>query len=172
MSPNPTGVYVGLGANLGDPERQLRAAMDALDALPHVRIARASSLYRSAPWGRVDQPEFINAVVELGTTLAPAALVEALLGLERAAGRERGAERWAPRTIDLDLLLHGAHVMDEPSCRVPHPHIAERAFVLVPLAELAPDVLVPGRGLVRDLLAALPEAERAAIRPWISCESP
>jgi 2-amino-4-hydroxy-6-hydroxymethyldihydropteridine diphosphokinase len=161
----PAGVYVGLGANLGDPARQVRDAIAALDALPDVRVLRASSSYRTPPWGRSDQPDFVNAVVELDTALAPGALVDALLRVERGAGRERRGERWAPRTIDLDLLVYADRVVDAPHCRVPHPLLAERAFVLVPLAELAPELVVPGRGTVRELLDALPRAERDAVVP-------
>lgn len=156
------GVYVGLGANLGDPPAQLRRAVVLLRDHGIERVLRESHLYRTPPWGRSDQPAFINAVIEVSTALAPQALVAQLLSVERALGRERDA-RWGPRTIDLDLLLHRELRVDEPGCRVPHPHLAERAFVLVPLAEIAADAHVPGLGSVAALLASLPAAERAAV---------
>ena len=157
------GVYIGLGANLGDPPAQLREALRRLDAAPAVRLLRVSRPCRTPPWGVDAQPPFINAVAELETTLAPAALLETLLAVERAGGRERGGLRWGPRMIDLDLLLDGDAAVDLPGCTVPHPRLRERAFVLVPLAELAPDALVPGAGPVAALLAALDPAERAAV---------
>jgi 2-amino-4-hydroxy-6-hydroxymethyldihydropteridine diphosphokinase len=158
------GVYIGLGANLGDPVRQLRRALDRLQHDGAVRVLRCSSCYRTAPWGRRDQPEFVNAVAELGTALEPAALVEALLATERALGRERDGERGGPRLIDLDLLLYRDRVLAQPGCRIPHPRLAERAFVLVPLAELAPDARVPGHGSVTQCLQRLPGAELASVR--------
>ncbi|MGH8213525.1 MAG: 2-amino-4-hydroxy-6-hydroxymethyldihydropteridine diphosphokinase, partial [Rhodanobacteraceae bacterium] len=112
-------------------------------------------LYRSAPWGNIEQPEFVNAVAELDTSLEPRELLDALLAIERAAGRERKGERWGPRVLDLDLLLHGARVLDEPGLTLPHPHLHERAFVLLPLNDVASDLEVPGRGLVRELLGCV-----------------
>ena len=146
--------YVGLGSNLDDPASQLRAAIRALDRIAHTRVRRTSRLYRTPPWGRTDQPEFVNAVAELETGLTPQALLSALQVIERATGRER-IERWGPRVLDLDLLLHGVATIDAPGLRLPHPHLHERAFVLLPLAELSPDLPVPGRGTVRSLLAAV-----------------
>lgn len=144
---------VGLGSNLGDPERRVRSAIDALGSLPGIRLAKRSRLFRTPPWGRTDQPDFVNAAVELCTKLAPRALLDALLALERAAGRVRGGARWGPRVLDLDLLLYGEQSIDEDGLVIPHPRLAERAFVLLPLADLDPDRIVPGRGRVRDLLA-------------------
>jgi len=112
---------------------------------------RSARLYRSAPWGRADQPEFVNAVVALQTELTPRELLEALLKIERAAGRARDATRWGPRVLDLDILMFGDRLIDEPGLHVPHPHLHERAFVLLPLAEIAPDLIVPGHGRVDDL---------------------
>lgn len=148
--------FVGLGGNLGDPVATLRQAIRELDGLPGTRMLRASRLYRSAAWGVADQPDFINAAALLETQLDPRALLDALLQLERSHGRERDAgNRWGPRTLDLDLLLYGDAVIDEPGLRVPHPHLHERAFALLPLAELAPDTMVPGQGVVHELLATI-----------------
>jgi 2-amino-4-hydroxy-6-hydroxymethyldihydropteridine diphosphokinase len=158
-----SGVYVGLGANLGDPFAQLRAALDALDRGPATRVLRASNAFRTPPWGPVVQPAFVNAVAEVETTLDAESLLAYLLSIEAAAGRTRGAERWGPRVIDLDLLLYGAQQHDRAGCRVPHPRMAQRAFVLVPLAQLAARVAIPGAGSVAQALAALPAAERGAV---------
>ena len=147
-----TAAYIGIGSNLDDPERQVHAAIAALAHLPETKEPRASRLYRTAPWGDLAQPEFTNAAVALSTALSPRALLEALLAIERRHGRRRDATRWGPRVIDLDILVYGDRRIDEPGLHVPHPHIAERAFVLLPLADLDPDLDVPGRGRVRDLL--------------------
>lgn len=146
--------YVGLGANLGDPLAQLRAAVTALAALPSTTVARVSSVYRSAPVGYLDQPDFCNAVVALDTALSPQALLEALMVIEHEGGRTREF-RNAPRLIDLDLLLHGDRVVDEPHLTVPHPRMADRAFVLLPLAELDPGCMVPGAGPLSVLAGAV-----------------
>jgi 2-amino-4-hydroxy-6-hydroxymethyldihydropteridine diphosphokinase len=146
--------FVGLGSNLADPVAQLQRALDALAAIHSTRLVARSSLYRSAPWGRSDQPEFVNAVAKLQTWLDPRALLDALLAIEAAAGRIR-AERWGPRILDLDLLLYGDRVIDEPGLHVPHPRLVERAFVLLPLAELAPDLVIAGVGSVAALRARI-----------------
>ena len=143
--------YVALGSNLREPQRQLRNAFLVLGQLPQTRLVARSSLYRSAPVGYADQPDFVNAVAALRTALAPHALLEALLAMERAQGRVRSFPN-APRTLDLDIVLYGAQVIRETGLTVPHPRLHERAFVLVPLAEIAPDALVPGRGTVSELL--------------------
>lgn len=154
---------VGLGSNLGDPVAAVRHALQALDAIPGTRLVRASRLYRTPAWGRTDQPDFINAVAMLETTLAPRELLDAMLGIELDAGRERRPEeRWGPRTLDLDLLLYGDARIDEPGLHVPHPHLHERVFALLPLADIAPDAVIPGVGAVRDALACL---RRADIEP-------
>jgi 2-amino-4-hydroxy-6-hydroxymethyldihydropteridine diphosphokinase len=144
--------WVGLGSNLGDGRRQFRDALRALHADPAIEVRRASSLYRTAPWGVTDQPEFSNAVAELRTSLAPHALLDRLLAAERAAGRVRDGARWGPRTLDLDLLVYDDAVIDTPTLRVPHPHAHERDFVLVPLAELAPELELAGHGTVASCL--------------------
>ena len=154
---DPVRVYVALGGNEGDVETTLVEALWAVDALPQTSIRRQSAFYRTPAWGRTDQPDFLNAVVELQTRMAPKVLLEALLEIETRFGRVRSqeTERWGPRAVDLDLLLYGDHVLDEPGLTVPHPRLHERAFVLVPLAEIAPALDVPGRGRVADLLAAV-----------------
>lgn len=148
---------IGLGGNLGDVAAALRSALAGLDALPDTRLLKASGFHRTPAWGVQEQPDFINAAAVLETGLAPRALLDALLRIERGHGRMRAADdgRWGPRTLDLDLLLYGDQVIDEPGLVVPHPHMHARAFVLVPLAEVAPDAVVPGRGRVDVLLAAV-----------------
>jgi 2-amino-4-hydroxy-6-hydroxymethyldihydropteridine diphosphokinase len=144
-----TRAYVGLGANLGDREATIRAAVAAL---PGVRAL--SSLRETEPVGLTDQPRFLNGVAALETELSARDLLDTLLAVERRLGRER-RERWGPRTIDLDLLLFGEEAIDEPGLTVPHPRLHERRFALEPLAEIAPDALIPGRGRVANLLAEL-----------------
>lgn len=141
---------VALGANIGEPLRQIEAGFSALAALPGTRLLARSSLYRSAPVGYADQPDFINAVAMIETALVPHALLDALLEIERAHGRVREFPN-APRTLDLDIVLYGDVVLQEPGLTIPHARMLERAFVMVPLTEIAPDVVVPGRGRVRDL---------------------
>jgi 2-amino-4-hydroxy-6-hydroxymethyldihydropteridine diphosphokinase len=148
--------FVGLGANVGDPAAQVAWAVGELAGLAGTRLVRSSSLYRTAPVGYAKQPDFVNAVAMLETALTPRALLDALLGIERAAGRERTFAN-APRVLDLDLLLYDDQVIDAPGLAVPHPRMHERAFVLVPLVEIAPDVVIPGHGRAGDLLRGLPE---------------
>ena len=144
--------FVGLGSNLADPMVQVRQAFTELEAISGTRVTARSSLYRTSPVGYLEQPEFINAVASVQTTLEPRALLAALLAIEDRHGRRRGM-RNAPRTLDLDLLLYGEEVLDRDGLTLPHPRLHERAFVLAPLAEIAPEAMVPGRGRVRDLLA-------------------
>jgi 2-amino-4-hydroxy-6-hydroxymethyldihydropteridine diphosphokinase len=148
-------VYIGLGSNLADPAAQVAAGLRALARLPRTRLVAHSRLYRSAPWGRADQPAFVNAAAQLETALEPRELLDALLRIERAAGRERDGTRWGPRVLDLDILAYGEKRIAEPGLHVPHPRLPERAFVLVPLAEIAPDLRIPGCGRVADLLAGV-----------------
>jgi 2-amino-4-hydroxy-6-hydroxymethyldihydropteridine diphosphokinase len=145
--------FIGLGGNLGEVKARLEAAIDAIDALPGVTVTARSRFFRTPPWGNVSQPDFINAAVEVSTTLEPRALLDALLSIEREAGRVRDGERWGPRTLDLDLLAYADAVIDDDRLSVPHPRIADRAFVLLPLADIAADVVLPGLGRVADLLA-------------------
>jgi 2-amino-4-hydroxy-6-hydroxymethyldihydropteridine diphosphokinase len=146
----PVTAFIGLGSNLDNPPAQIRRALRALATLPGTRLVRQSSLYRNPPSGYLDQPDFVNAVAQLETGLAPRALLERLLEIERDHGRVRALPD-GPRTLDLDLLLYGARSVSEPGLTVPHPRLLERAFVLVPLAEIAPDARVPGSGRVADL---------------------
>jgi len=146
--------YVALGANLGDPASTIRAAFGALANLPASRIVRCSSLYRTAPVGLTDQPDFINAVALLDTTLGPVQLLAELLAIECRFGRRR-AERNGPRSLDLDLLLYDERRFDQPELTLPHPRLHLRAFVLRPLAEIAPDLRLPGRGQLAAWLPAV-----------------
>lgn len=146
--------YVGLGSNLGDRDAHLRAAVSAMQRLPGTRIIAESSIYVSAPMGTDDvQSDYYNAIVELDTKLAPHALLDALQRIEQRAGRIRVAERrYAARTLDLDILLCDDLIVDEQGLQLPHPRLADRAFVLLPLVEIAPDCVVPGLGPARMLL--------------------
>ncbi len=147
--------YIGLGSNLDAPSGQVERALGVLDALAQTRLVARSRLYRTAPWGGIAQPDFINAVAELETSCTAHELMRALLDIEHRAGRRRAGARNGPRILDLDLLLYGDERMDSVALQIPHPRLHERAFVLVPLAEIASDLRVPGRGVVRDLLAAV-----------------
>ena len=146
--------YVALGANLGDPATTVRAALGALANLPESRVVRSSSLYRTKPVGIADQPEFVNAVAQLETTLRPEALLDALLDVEQRFGRIR-AEKNGPRTLDLDLLLYDDQFLEMPRLTLPHPRLHLRAFVLQPLAEIAPNLIIPGRGNIAAWLPAV-----------------
>lgn len=149
--------YVGLGANLGDRQEFIDRAVALLAATDGVHVLAVSELLETDPVGVVDQPRFLNGAAVVETTLSARELLEALLGIERTLGRVRG-ERWGPRTIDLDLLLYGDTVVDEPGLEVPHPRLHERRFALEPLSDLDRDLEVPGRGQVSTLLAALAES--------------
>lgn len=152
----PVTAVVGLGGNVGDVAETLREALRELDELPTTRVMRASPLFRTPAWGNTAQADFVNAAALLSTSLDPRELLDALLGIELRFGRDRHAgEHWGPRTLDLDLLLHGDAVINEPGLCVPHPHLHERAFVLVPLAAIAPGLQVPGHGRVSTLLDAV-----------------
>lgn len=150
----PVRAFIGIGSNLGDPVRQVARAFKSLSSMPLTTLRRRSSLYRSAPLGPQDQPHFINAVAELETRLLSEKLLDALQAIENTQGRER-SRRWGPRTLDLDLLLYGEQEISTPRLQVPHPGLPQRHFVLYPLAELAPNLQVPGIGPVHGLLSAL-----------------
>ena len=143
--------YIGLGSNLDDPIRQIRRAIWHLERLPDGDVTSSSSMYRSAPFGPVEQPDFVNAVVTLETPSAGQELLASLQAIEARMGRDRGGERWGPRVIDLDLLLLGDLQISDDNLQVPHPGIAERNFVLLPLREIAPNLEIPGLGPVTDI---------------------
>ena len=148
--------YVGVGANLGDRERTIHRAIEILAAQPGIELVGVSPLRETEPWGPVEQPAYLNGAVALDTELAPRDLLEVLLDVEQRLGRDRSAEvRFGPRTLDLDLLVHGELVCDEPGLTLPHPRLHERRFALEPLADLDPELVVPGRGTVSELLASL-----------------
>jgi 2-amino-4-hydroxy-6-hydroxymethyldihydropteridine diphosphokinase len=147
--------YIGLGSNLDDPVAQLHRAFAELAALPASRLMARSRLYRSAPLGGLPQPDYVNAVAAILTQLEAPALLAALHGIERAHGRNRTAgQRWAARTLDLDLLMQGELRLDSEPLAIPHPGIAQRNFVLLPLLEVAPFLQIPGLGAVAKLAAA------------------
>jgi 2-amino-4-hydroxy-6-hydroxymethyldihydropteridine diphosphokinase len=157
--------YIALGSNLGDRERHLSAAFAALRALRGVREVVASRVYETDPIGPGEQRPYLNAVARVRTDLSPRDLLDELLAIERSEGRERGAVRDAPRTLDLDLLLYGEREIDEPGLVVPHPRMALRAFVLEPLCDLAPDLVIPGvRAPVSALAAAVRDAAAVRVR--------
>ena len=147
--------YIGVGSNLEDPRAQVLAALEQLGNLPKTRLVLASRLYRSRPFGPVAQPDFVNAVAGILTQLEPPALLQELKAIESSMGRPARHERWGPRIIDLDLLAQGRERRGEPELTLPHPGIVERNFVLYPLAEIAPDLVLPGLGRVADLAAAV-----------------
>lgn len=158
-----TTACIGLGANLGDAAGTLRAALDAIGQLPGTTLVAASALYVTPAWGVQEQPDFVNAAARVRTTLPAPGLLAALLEIERQWGRDRSRElRWGPRTLDLDLLLYGEQVVDLPGLQVPHPRLHERAFALIPLAEVAPELRIAGHGTVREAASRL---EGGAIRP-------
>lgn len=149
-------VFVGLGANLGDAVATLRAAVDELRATPGIELGALSGIYRNPPLGPQDQPDYHNAVAELSTGLSAETLLGLLQDVEQRFGRERGPQRWGPRTLDLDLLLYGDAVIRSERLTVPHPGLRERAFVLYPLHEIAPGLMLPGGEAVGDLLERIP----------------
>jgi 2-amino-4-hydroxy-6-hydroxymethyldihydropteridine diphosphokinase len=157
-----TDAFVALGSNLDEPRRQVLRAIDALAGLPGTSLSARSRLYTSPPMDGTPQPDYVNAVAWLRTTLAPRALLDSLLGIEQAHGRSRG-RRWAARTLDLDLLLYGGEIIDEPGLRIPHPGLTTRAFVLYPLAELVPQMEIPGAGPLPALCARVPADGLAVI---------
>lgn len=148
--------YIGLGANLGDLVKTIESARSAVNRIAGVRELAFSSLYRSAPMGPADQPDYVNAVMAVETALEPLALLRELQVIEIAHGRMRKGERWGPRTLDLDLLLYGDETVVSDVLTVPHPGITYREFVLYPLAEIAPGLSIPGRGSLADLVRKCP----------------
>lgn len=157
--------WIGLGGNREDSAALIERALERLAAEPGITVARRSSTYRSPPWGILDQPDFVNAVAVLETSLAARDVLAALLAVERSLGRTRGPERWGPRCIDLDLLAYEDVVLHEDGLDLPHPRMHERAFVLVPLLELDPAFVIPGRGAAVDCLGRLDRQDVAAVEP-------
>ena len=149
--------YVGIGSNLEMPAKQVEGAFERLAEIPGTRLVSRSSLYRSSPLGGIEQPDFVNAVAGLLTTLSARELLSALLAIEKRNGRERDETRWGPRVLDLDLLVYGAQVLDAAGITVPHPGIAERNFVLLPLGEIAPQLVIPALGRVAGIAVNIDE---------------
>jgi 2-amino-4-hydroxy-6-hydroxymethyldihydropteridine diphosphokinase len=147
--------YVGLGSNLGDREETVHRALGLLNADPHISVLAVSSLRETDPVGYLDQPRFLNGACLIDTSLSPRELLDRLLDVERQLGRTRGGQRFGPRTIDLDLVLYEGVVVDEPGLTVPHPSLLERQFVLEPLADLDPSLLLPDGRTVSDALSKL-----------------
>ena len=149
--------YVGLGSNLQGPERQLEDAFELLAGIPRTRLIKKSSLYRSAPFGGVEQPDFVNAAAALMTRLSAAEMLIELQRIENERGRERGDVQWGPRVLDLDLLVYSNQKINEHGLIVPHPGIGERNFVLLPLGEVAPGLIIPGLGHIERLHVSFSE---------------
>lgn len=156
-------VWLALGSNLADPLQQVQNALDALAAIPQTRVVAVSSFYRTPPYGPQDQPDYLNAVVELATALQPDALLDHTQRVEQEQGRVRKAHRWGPRTLDLDILLFDRQTLTSDRLTVPHYDMHNRAFMLVPLLEIAPAITLPNGTPVASLLAPL---DRTQIRPW------
>jgi 2-amino-4-hydroxy-6-hydroxymethyldihydropteridine diphosphokinase len=161
-----TVAVLGLGGNIGDTRSLMAAAIECLARNPEIELQAVSALYHTPPWGKTDQPPFLNAAVKIETELSPQALLRTVLGVEQQLGRER-AERWGPRTIDIDILLYGVIAIDEPGLRIPHPRLKERAFALAPLVDVFPDAEMSGRR-AKDWLADSDRAgmERLAEPGW------
>jgi 2-amino-4-hydroxy-6-hydroxymethyldihydropteridine diphosphokinase len=165
--PNSACAYLGLGGNLGEPDKAMGAALRMLDADPQTEVVSVSSLYRTAPWGKTDQPDFLNAAAEVLTGHSPRELLELCLDAERRLKRVR-QERWGPRLIDIDILVFGDRTVHENGLEIPHPRMLERAFVLAPLSEIAPDFVAAGRRL-SDHLAGIDTTgieRQASSRDW------
>jgi 2-amino-4-hydroxy-6-hydroxymethyldihydropteridine diphosphokinase len=150
--------YIGLGSNLENPLQQIKTAINDLQSLADITIVSVSSLYQSPPMGPADQPDYINAVLSLETTLPPHQLLDALQSVEQLHGRVR-KRHWGERTLDLDILLYGDQILDDERLKIPHPGLPERAFVLYPLAEIAPEVEIPGIGALQQILPLCPQGD-------------
>jgi len=167
----PEIAYIGLGSNLGDKEANIKRALELLNASSGVRVKRVASLYRTAPVGFTGQDWFINTVAEVETGLGPHDLLALLLAVEKKLGRVRTV-RWGPRTVDLDLLLFGEERITTPDLTVPHPHMSERAFVMAPLAELAPELTIPGPGKAAVLARTLAGEQLVQRDSWDRSKAP
>jgi len=150
--------YIGLGSNLENPLQQIKTAIEDLQSVADINIVSVSSLYQSPPMGPADQPDYINAVLALETSLNPHQLLDALQSVEQLHGRVR-KRHWGERTLDLDILLYGDQILDDERLQVPHPGMRERAFVLYPLAEIAPDIHIPGIGALQEILPLCPQGD-------------
>lgn len=162
---DPVIAYVGLGGNVGDSVKVMREAVHRLMTIPRSRLLAVSRYYRTPAWGQTDQADFVNAVAAIKTALPARVLLDELLSIERDFGRERavdGSGRWGPRTLDLDILLYADDRIDLPGLRLPHPHLHERAFALMPLLDLVDDIDIPGRGSARRALGGV---EKGGIAP-------
>ncbi|WNO60522.1 2-amino-4-hydroxy-6-hydroxymethyldihydropteridine diphosphokinase [Rheinheimera sp. MMS21-TC3] len=149
--------FIGLGANLAQPITQLQQALVAIKALPNTKLVAASSFYGSKPMGPQDQPDYVNAVVAVDTTLTPLDLLNRLQQIEQQQGRQRKADRWGPRTLDLDILLYGQDILNSERLTIPHYGLSQREFVLYPLAEIAPELILPNGTVLQDLLTQVPK---------------
>lgn len=152
-------VYIGLGSNLGDPVRHIQAAFVELTKIPMTTLVKTSSLYSNPPIGMTDAPHFINAVAELKTQLSAEILLEKLFEIEKNHGRTRDVKRYSPRTLDLDILLYDTSIISTPHLSIPHPHLKQRAFVLYPLSEIAPDLVLPCGMTLQQLLLTCSNSE-------------
>jgi 2-amino-4-hydroxy-6-hydroxymethyldihydropteridine diphosphokinase len=161
-------VFVGIGGNLDHPVIHVQRALQDMDAVPETALMKISSMYETAPVGLTDQPVFVNAVAQVATTLSPHEFLRRLHAIEAEHGRLRNSvtgEKNAPRTLDLDILLFDDLQIDERGLTVPHPRMHERAFVLVPLVEIAPEIVIPGKGVAKELLAVLDRSGVALLQP-------
>ena len=163
-------VYIGMGANLNEPLAQLINALKALSQLPQTELKTFSSLYSSTPLGPQDQPDYVNAVAHLSTTLLPEALLDALQKIEKEQGRQRKAERWGPRTLDLDILFFGQQVLDTERLTVPHYHFHEREFVIYPLLEISPEFVIPDGEPLSSLTSSVAKNGFMVIKPSTEIE--
>ena len=163
--------YIGLGSNLGNPIQQVLVAIEELARLPQTQQVLSSSLYRSPPLGPQDQPDYINAVVEINTRLSAQELLCQLLDIEQRHGRIRGARRWTARTLDMDILMYGQQIIETAELSIPHPGIAERNFVLYPLQEIAPALRVPQLGLITQLIAGCDQGDLVKLQLEVSRKS-
>ncbi len=157
--------WIALGGNRGDSDRLLDLALAEMDAVSGISVLRRSLNYRSPPWGVVEQPDFVNAVAELDSDMGPLELLGVLQGVEQRLGRRRSGERWGPRSIDLDLLTYEDMMLESAELVLPHREMHRRAFVLVPLLELEPGFVIPGRGAASDWLSRVDPEERAGVLP-------
>ncbi len=178
VNPPPTNLvmdfvrcYIGLGSNLDNPARQVASALEKLVQLPQSTLIRASSLYRSPPMGPQDQPDYVNAVAAIDTHLSAEALLQHLLHIEQRHGRVRGLQRWTARTLDLDLLLYGQQLVKSQELTIPHPGIAERNFVLYPLQEIAPELVIPQLGPLSSLIAGCDRGDLIKLQDELSGKS-